>query len=55
MYGIITDDKFFERAKKFMLYKNTDGKYFTKERIRRPILKLSRPDKDKKPDHPLCQ
>lgn len=28
-YGMITDDKFYERAKEFTLLKNTDGKYFT--------------------------
>ena len=28
-YGIITDEKFSERAQDFMLWKNTDGKYFT--------------------------
>jgi molecular chaperone HtpG len=28
-YGIVTDEKFFERAEKFYLFKNTDGKYFT--------------------------
>ena len=28
-YGIVTDEKFSERASEFMLLKNTDGKYFT--------------------------
>jgi molecular chaperone HtpG len=28
-YGIVTDEKFFERAEKFYLFKNTDEKYFT--------------------------
>lgn len=28
-YGMITDDKFYDRAKDFALLKNTDGKYFT--------------------------
>jgi molecular chaperone HtpG len=28
-YGIISEAKFFDRAKKFSLLKNTDGKYFT--------------------------
>ena len=28
-YGIITDEKFAERAADFMLWKNTEGKYFT--------------------------
>ena len=30
-YGILSNDKFAEKAKKFFLYKNTDGKYFTIE------------------------
>jgi len=46
MYGIITDDKFFERAKKFMLYKNTEGKYFTREEYETHI-KTQQTDKDK--------
>ena len=28
-YGIITDEKFAEKASEFMLWKNTEGKYFT--------------------------
>lgn len=28
-YGILTDEKFAEKATEFMLWKNTDGKYFT--------------------------
>ena len=28
-YGMIADPKFFERAEKFMLFKDTDGKYYT--------------------------
>ncbi len=28
-YGMLTDDKFYERAQKFCLLKNTDGKMFT--------------------------
>ncbi|RMG78236.1 MAG: molecular chaperone HtpG, partial [Bacteroidetes bacterium] len=28
-YGMLTDDKFFEKAEKFALYKNVEGKYFT--------------------------
>jgi molecular chaperone HtpG len=27
-YGMLTDDKFYEKAEKFFLFKNTDGKYF---------------------------
>ena len=28
-YGMLTDEKFYDRAKDFALFKNTDGKYFT--------------------------
>ncbi len=28
-YGILSDEKFYDRAQKFMLFKNTDNKYFT--------------------------
>ncbi len=28
-YGMMTDEKFYDRAKDFALFKNTDGKYFT--------------------------
>ena len=28
-YGCVTDEKFFERAKSFILFKNIEGKYFT--------------------------
>ncbi len=30
-YGMISDEKFYERAEKFALFKNVDGKYFTFE------------------------
>lgn len=30
-YGMLTDEKFYDRAKSFALFKNTDGKYFTYE------------------------
>ena len=46
LYGIITDDKFFERAQKFMLYKTTEGKYFTKDEYEKHI-KAQQTDKDK--------
>jgi len=46
LYGIITDDKFFERAQKFMLYKTTEGKYFTKNEYEKHI-KAQQTDKDK--------
>ncbi len=36
-YGIITDEKFAEKAEGFMLLKNTEGKYFTLEEYRQLI------------------
>jgi molecular chaperone HtpG len=49
-YGMISDDKFKDRAKKFCLLKNTDGKYFTFEEYRDHI-KAQQTDKDKKVVH----
>jgi len=46
LYGIITEEKFSERAKKFMLYKNTEGKYFTIDEYEKHIKK-QQTDKDK--------
>ena len=45
-YGMISEEKFFDRAQKFMLYKNTGGKYFTKEEYEKHIKK-EQSDKDK--------
>ncbi|MDR3366476.1 MAG: molecular chaperone HtpG [Prevotellaceae bacterium] len=36
-YGMVTDEKFYERAEKFYLFKNTDGKYFTFEEYKKLI------------------
>lgn len=36
-YGMISDEKFYERAKKFSLLKNTDKKYFTFEEYEKLI------------------
>ncbi|GGB98819.1 molecular chaperone HtpG [Dyadobacter sediminis] len=36
-YGIISDDKFYEKAKDFCLLKNTDGQFFTFEEYREHI------------------
>ncbi len=36
-YGMIADPKFFERAEKFMLFKDTDGKYYTIEEYKKLI------------------
>jgi molecular chaperone HtpG len=49
-YGMISDDKFRERAKKFCLLKNTEGKYFTFDEYREHI-KAAQTDKDKKNVH----
>lgn len=38
-YGILSDEKFAEKAKKFTLYKDTEGKYFTFEEYRAQIEK----------------
>ncbi len=45
-YGMISEEKFFDRAKKYMLYKNTEGKYFTREEYEKHIKTLQT-DKDK--------
>lgn len=44
-YGILSNEKFAEKAKKFFLYKNTDGKYFTIEEYEN-IIKDNQTDKD---------
>jgi len=46
-YGIISEPKFFERAEKFCLLKNTEGKYFTFEEYKNHIS-TAQTDKDKK-------
>jgi len=45
-YGMISDEKFYERAEKFCLFKNTDGKYFTFEEYKKQI-KDTQTDKNK--------
>ena len=46
-YGMLSDEKFCERAMKFALLKNTDGKFFSLEEYRKAIEGLQT-DKDKK-------
>lgn len=46
-YGMLSDEKFCERALKFALLKNTDGKYFSLEDYRKAISE-NQTDKDKK-------
>jgi molecular chaperone HtpG len=45
-YGIITDEKFYERAKDFTLLKNVDNKYFTFDEYREKV-KANQTDKEK--------
>ena len=44
-YGILTDEKFAEKATSFMLWKNTDGKYFTSEEYT-ALVKENQTDKN---------
>ena len=46
-YGMLSDEKFCERAMKFTLLKNTDGKYFSIDDYRKDI-EPAQTDKDKK-------
>jgi len=46
-YGMLSDEKFFERANKFALFKNIDNKYFTFEEYNN-LVKESQKDKDNK-------
>lgn len=45
-YGMLTDEKFAERAQEIYLFKNTDGKYFTFEEYD-TLIKENQTDKDK--------
>jgi molecular chaperone HtpG len=44
-YGIISDEKFYDRAKDFSLFKNTDGKYFTSDEYKEKVS-TTQTDKD---------
>lgn len=44
-YGIISDEKFYDRAKDFSLFKNTDGKYFTADEYKEKVS-TTQTDKD---------
>lgn len=46
-YGMLTDEKFYERAQKFCLVKNTEGKYFTLDEYQE-LIKENQTDKNKK-------
>jgi molecular chaperone HtpG len=45
-FGMITDDKFYERSDSFALFKNTDGKYFTFEEYK-TLITENQTDKNK--------
>ena len=44
-YGIISDEKFYDRAKDFALFKNTESKYFTLDEYKEKV-KANQTDKD---------
>jgi len=46
-YGMISEPKFYDRAEKFSLFKNVDGKYFNFKEYQKHIEKTQK-DKDKK-------
>ena len=46
-YGMISEPKFYDRAEKISLFKNTDSKYFTFEEYKKHVEKAQK-DKDKK-------
>ncbi len=46
-YGMLSDEKFFEKTQKFALLKNTDGKYFTFEEYENHV-KANQTDTDKR-------
>ena len=46
-YGMLTEDKFFDKAKDFFLYPTVDGKYFTIDELKEKI-KPAQTDKDDK-------
>ncbi len=46
-YGMMTDEKFYEKAEKYCLFKNTDNKFFTIEEYKTHV-KESQTDKEKK-------
>ncbi len=45
VYGMLTDEKFCERAKDFALFKNVDGKYFTFDEYK-TLISANQTDKD---------
>lgn len=49
-YGMLTDEKFYDRAQKFFLFKDTDGKYYTLEEYKAHVAP-TQTDKDNKVIH----
>ncbi len=45
-YGMLTEEKFYDRAMNFFMFKNTEGKYFTFEEYEK-LIKDNQTDKDK--------
>lgn len=45
-YGMLSNDKFYEKAESFALFKNTDSKYFTFEEYKK-LIEGAQTDKDK--------
>ena len=45
-YGMLTEEKFYDRAMNFFMFKNAEGKYFTFEEYEK-LIKESQTDKDK--------
>jgi molecular chaperone HtpG len=45
-YGMVTDEKFFERAEKFYLFKNVDNNYFTFDEYKK-LIEAEQKDKNK--------
>ena len=45
VYGMLTDEKFYDRAKDFALLKNVDGKYFTFDEYK-TLISANQTDKD---------
>jgi molecular chaperone HtpG len=45
-YGMLTEEKFYDKASKFVLFKNADGKYFTLDEYEK-LIKENQTDKDK--------
>lgn len=46
-YGLLTDEKFYDKAKNFFLFKNTDGKCFTMDEYK-TLVEPNQTDKNKK-------